>query len=197
MCAGAVLNQNTGAQLEYRDLVKKHRPAQIMDQIIGERAQTAGTGHLCHQRNNNMLFIPKSEVPFDRHKGVTYARIVVAYKLNKLKKNCSRVTVGGDIFNNVTNCSAPTADLPIIKLLQNLVLSTPGAKYFTMDVSNLYLGSPMNFPEFIRIPIKTIKLLTNTTYWLLLMLAGFTLTYGGICRGYREWAGSSTICSLN
>ena len=38
----------------------------------------------------------------------------------------------------------------------NSVLSTPGAKYFTMDISNFYLGTPMERPEYMRLPIKII-----------------------------------------
>ena len=45
---------------------------------------------------------------------------------------------------------------PTIKLLWNSVLSTPGAKYFTLDVSNFYLVTPMERPEYMRMPIKLI-----------------------------------------
>ena len=43
-----------------------------------------------------------------------------------------------------------------IKLLWNSVLSTPGAKYFTLDISNFYLGTLMERPEFMRMSIKII-----------------------------------------
>ena len=41
-------------------------------------------------------------------------------------------------------------------MLWNSVLSTPGAKYFTMDISNFYLGTPLDRPDFIHLPIKVI-----------------------------------------
>ena len=46
--------------------------------------------------------------------------------------------------------------MPTIKLLWNSVLSTPGAKYVTMDISNFYLGSPLPRPEYMRMPLKLI-----------------------------------------
>ena len=146
--AGAVLDHNTGAQLEYRDLIKKN--PELREQWI--RSLTNDIGQLlqgiCDIKGTNTFFcIPKSEVPFNRRKDVTYARIGVVYKPDKLEKNRFRVTVGGDRLTVLVDCSAPTADLPTIKCLWNLVLSTPGAKYFTMDVSNFYLGSPMNAPS--------------------------------------------------
>lgn len=95
-----------------------------------------------------MCLIPKSEISFDRRKDVTYTRIVVAYKLYKRKKDCLQITVGSDQITCVIDTSAPTADLPTIKFLWNSVLSTPGAKCFTMDVSNFYLGTPVKCPEF-------------------------------------------------
>ena len=50
--------------------------------------------------------------------------------------------------------SAPTCSLPTVKLLWNSVLSTQGAKYFTMDISIFYLGSPLDKPEYMRMPVK-------------------------------------------
>jgi len=50
--------------------------------------------------------------------------------------------------------STPTVDLPTINMLWNLVLSSPKAKFITMDVANFYLGTPMERPEYMRLPFK-------------------------------------------
>ena len=80
----------------------------------------------------------------------------MAYKPDKLEKARSRLIVGGNRLTALIETSAPTADLPLIKMLWNSVLSTPAAKHFTMDISNFYLGTPMERPEFMRLPIKVI-----------------------------------------
>ena len=103
---------------------------------------------------DTILFVPKSEIPISRIKYVTYARIVLAYKPDKLEKNRTRLTVDGDRINCLFDCGTPTADVPIIKLLWNSTLSTPGAKYFTLDISNFYLGTPMERPEYMKMPLK-------------------------------------------
>ena len=74
-------------------------------------------------------------LPQDRIKDITYGRIVVVYKPHKADPNRTRLTVGGDRITCLYDVSTPTSDLPTIKILWNSVLSTPGAKYFTPDIS--------------------------------------------------------------
>ena len=76
---------------------------------------------------NTIYFIDKSEIPEDKLRQVTYAQIVVDYKLHKAEKNRTRVTVGEDRIHCDYYISAPTCGLPTIKLLWNSILSTPGA----------------------------------------------------------------------
>ena len=88
-------------------------------------------------------FITKSEVPTDRWKDVTYASIVCNYRPEKDDPNRVRITVGGNKINYTGDCGTPTANLLTIKLLFNSVISTPGAKFMTMDISNFYLKTPL------------------------------------------------------
>jgi hypothetical protein len=41
----------------------------------------------------------------------------------------------------------------VAKLLFNSVVSTPGAKFMTMDISNFYLMTPLLRPEYLRIKL--------------------------------------------
>ena len=50
----------------------------------------------------------------------------------------------------------PTADLLVAKILFNSTISTPGAKFMTMDISNFYWNLPLPRPEYIRINISNI-----------------------------------------
>ena len=81
---------------------------------------------------------------------------MVLYRPQKKEKNGSRLVVGGDrlvcLFDGITL----TCDLPTIKMLWNSVLLTAGAKYFTLDLENFYLGTPMARAQYMRLPIKTI-----------------------------------------
>ena len=42
----------------------------------------------------------------------------------------------------------------LAKLIFNSVVSTKGAKFMTMDISNFYLMTPLNRPEYIIISIR-------------------------------------------
>ena len=79
---------------------------------------------------------------------------MVSYRPKKLDPNKSSLTLGGDQIVCLYDVSTLTSDLSKIKMLWNSVLSTPGAKFFTVDIANLYPGTPMDRPEFMRLPIK-------------------------------------------
>ena len=153
---GAILDEKTGDKLEYRDLIKRPELRERWMRSLANELGRLSQGIRDIKGTNTIYFVPKSEIPPNRRRDITYGRIVVAYKPDKLEKHRSRLTVGGDRINYPGDTGAPTADLPIIKLLWNSVLSTPGAKYFTMDISNFYLGSPLPRPEFMRLPIRLI-----------------------------------------
>jgi hypothetical protein len=44
----------------------------------------------------------------------------------------------------------------VAKLLFNSVVSTAGAKFMTMDISNFYLMTPLKRPEYIRMKMADI-----------------------------------------
>jgi hypothetical protein len=47
-----------------------------------------------------------------------------------------------------------TADLLTVKLLLNSVISTPGAKFMSLDISNFYLMAPMTRYEYVRMNLS-------------------------------------------
>jgi hypothetical protein len=52
--------------------------------------------------------------------------------------------MGGNIINYPDNCRTPTADLLMVKLLFNSVISTPYAKFMCIDMIDFYLCTPMS-----------------------------------------------------
>ena len=49
-----------------------------------------------------------------------------------------------------------TASLDLVKLVINIVLSRKGAKYVTFDISNFYLQTPLDRPEYVHIKLSDI-----------------------------------------
>ena len=64
-----------------------------------------------------------------------------------------RITIGGNLINYPGDCDTPTANILTVKLLLNSVVSTPGAKFFTMDISNFYLNTPLERKEYVRMKL--------------------------------------------
>ena len=89
------------------------------------------------------------KIPKDRT--VTYTRIVVDFWPQKEDPNRVRFTVGGNLIDYPGESTTQTADLITSKILWNSVLSTPGAKFATGDIENMYLQTPMDRYEYMRI----------------------------------------------
>eukprot|EP00804_Cyclotella_cryptica_P030137 CCRYP_009543-RA/>CCRYP_009543-RA protein AED:0.35 eAED:0.35 QI:0/0/0/1/0/0/2/0/428 len=108
------------------------------------------------QGTNTITFIPKSAVPRDCRKDVTYGTFVCTVRPEKKEPNRTRFVVGGDRINYPGEVATPTANMLVTKILLNSTISTRGAKFMTMDISNFYLNTPLAQPEFIRLNISDI-----------------------------------------
>ena len=64
--------------------------------------------------------------------------------------------MGGDKIKIPIDCGTPTADLFTVKLLLNSVVSTNRAKFFTLDIKNFYLNTPMERFEYMRLKTEDI-----------------------------------------
>ncbi len=90
------------------------------------------------------------EVPPERQKDITYARICANYRPEKADPNRIRITLGGNLVNYPGDVGTRTADMLTVKLLFNSVISTPAAKFMSLDISNCYLMAPMTRYEYVR-----------------------------------------------
>ena len=141
--------------MEYRALLKypKFRAAWSTSTAneFGHLAQGVG-GRV--QGTDTIQFIHKNEVPTDRFKDVTYLRMVCQVRTEKKESNRTRATVGSNLINCEDDVGTPTADLLLIKIFFNSVISTPNAKFANADLANFYLMTPLKRPEFARIRLE-------------------------------------------
>ena len=61
---------------------------------------------------------------------------------------------GGDRVHYPGDAGTPTANLLTIKLLHNSIISTPNAKFMTMDIKDFYLNTPMARFEYMRLRLS-------------------------------------------
>ena len=155
-----------GNQMEYRHLITDPSTKQIWENSfcneVGRLAQGRKATGL--PGTNTLFFISYDDIPEDRRKDVTYARIVVDYRPQKAEPHRTRITVGGNRINYPDTVTTETAELTTHKLLLNSVVSTRGAQYMTADIGNFYLGTPMDRFEYMFIPMKFIPLEIQQQY---------------------------------
>jgi hypothetical protein len=53
------------------------------------------------------------------------------------------LAAGGDRVHNPSNAGTPTANQLTVKILIYSIISTPGAKFMTMDIKDFYLNTLM------------------------------------------------------
>ena len=146
--AYAVLDDDTGDLLEYRHLIKHPKYKDTWSQSFGKEIRRLAT------TTETIFFINKHEIPKERQGDVTYGRIVCVYRDGKKDKYRTRITMGGNLITYPGDCGTPTADLLTVKLLFNSIISTPNAKFMSIDIKDFYLKTPMERYEYFRMKLE-------------------------------------------
>jgi hypothetical protein len=167
-----VLDKESGKMLNCRQLLRhpKYTEALSLSSANEFSRLAQGVGGRI-KGTDTIRFIRESNVPRNRQKDVTYRSFICTLRPEKAEPNHTRFTVGGNKINYPGEVATPTAKMLAAKILFNSVISTPGAKFMTMDVSNFYLMTPLKRPEYLRVPladlpdeiIREYKLRNNVT----------------------------------
>jgi hypothetical protein len=135
--AYAVLDDETGNLLEYHHLMKHPKYKDVWTKSFGAEIRHLAT------TTETIFFVKKDKIPDDRMGNETYARFLCVYCNSKKDKYRTRITMGGNLVNYPGDCGIPTANLLTVKLLLNSIISTPNAKFMTLDLKDFYLMTPM------------------------------------------------------
>ena len=146
--AYAVLDDDTGDLLEYRHLIKHPKYKDTWSQSFGQEIRRLAT------TTETIFFINKQDIPENRKGDITYGRIVCTYREGKKDKYRTRITMGGNLINYPGDCGTPTADLLTVKLLFNSIISTPNAKFMSIDIKDFYLKTPMTRYQYFRLKLE-------------------------------------------
>ena len=150
--SGWIWDKELNKMASYQDLIQ-HQSVKICNcwLTLGENE----LGRLfCGFKPNNIKgisvlnWIPKSDVPVN--KKVTYPRYTVAKRPEKEEQNQTRITCGSDVLDYFGDVTTHTASMETIKIHCNSVLSTSGAKYYTSNISNMYLISLLPETKYVR-----------------------------------------------
>ncbi len=85
-----------------------------------------------------------------------YSKFVPVVQPQKAEKNRTRLTVGGNCINYPGEVGTPTVDMVLVKAMLNSVVSTPGAKFMSIDINNFYLNTPLPQFEYLKLKLTNI-----------------------------------------
>ena len=120
-----------------------HRLAQRCDGI------TKGTNTIFFLSHAAICNIPKDQT-------VTYACIVIDHRPQEEDPNCVRMAVGGNLIDYPFELTARTADMVSSKILWNSIIITKDARFAGANIKNMYLQTPLDRVEYIKMPIALI-----------------------------------------
>ena len=123
MCewAQAVLDNNTCNLLEYQQLIKNPKYREVWSRSFAKEIRRLA------DTTKTILFVNNHQIPQWGRKYILYGRIVCDYQSEKANPSQTRITVGKNLINYPGDCGTPTADLLMVKLLLNSIVSTMGA----------------------------------------------------------------------
>ena len=146
--AYSVLDDETGDLLDYQHLMKHPKYEDMWTKSFGTEIRRLAT------TTETIFFIKKGDIPEDRKKDETYARIVCVFCDGKKDKYRTRITMGRNLVNYPGDCGTPTANLLTVKLLLNSIISTPNAKCMTLDLKDFFLMIPMKRYKYFHMKLE-------------------------------------------
>jgi hypothetical protein len=85
---------------------------------------------------------------------MTYGSYGYEIKQNKEEKHCTRLTAGGDRIHYPDDAGTPTANMILVKVLLNSIISTENAQCLILDVKDIYLNTLMKRFEYMRLKLN-------------------------------------------
>ena len=152
---------DTGKMMKYRELLNHPDPIVRGDWCLSSANEYGrlfqGVGGRIASPTNTCFFVHKHEVPPDRLKDVTYGKFECSKRPQKVDEPLrTRLTVGGNRINYTGDVGTPTAEMILVKILFNSIVSTPGARFMSTDISDFYLVTPLKRFEYLKLSLRDI-----------------------------------------
>jgi hypothetical protein len=130
--------------LNYRQLIREPKHKEIWSTSATNKCGCLAQGVGGRVKGTSTIFfICKDQVPKDRIKDVTYGSYGCEIKQNKEEKHCTQLTAGGDRIHYPDNVGTPTADMTLVKVLLNSIISTENGRCVILDVKDFSLNTLM------------------------------------------------------
>ena len=149
------MDLTSGQALEYRHLIRGPNGDTWTRALANYLVRLSqGVGTRMPTGTNTVFFISKNATP--QGSKVTYAQMVASIRPNKSEVNRVRVTVGGNHLEFLGATTTHCAGLTTTKCLINSTISTPGARFMTLDIKYFYYGTAMARYEYMKLALACI-----------------------------------------
>eukprot|EP00804_Cyclotella_cryptica_P018739 CCRYP_007223-RA/>CCRYP_007223-RA protein AED:0.40 eAED:0.40 QI:0/0/0/1/0/0/2/0/269 len=145
-----ILDQDPGQSLEHKQLRRHPKHKATWDRIHPMQMSLAASAKALEDTPH---FHTKSAL---NALTLSSPSMICELRPQKADPYCTQITLGGDRIRYPGDCGTKTGSLETIKLLLNSVLSTSTARFASFDISNFFLGSPLDRPEYARIKLTDI-----------------------------------------
>ena len=112
---------------------------------------TQGVGTCMPFGTNTVFYVAKSSIPANCK--VAYAHMVATIRPHKTEVNRVHVTVGGNILDYPGATTTNYASLTTTNCLLNSTISTPDARFMTLDIKDFFYGTPMVQYEYMKLTL--------------------------------------------
>jgi hypothetical protein len=85
---------------------------------------------------------------------ITYAQVVIDHRPQKDDPNRVHITIGANFNDYTYEIMTQTANLVSSKTMWDSVINTPNAKFDGADIKNMYLKTPLDLYEFMKMPLQ-------------------------------------------
>jgi len=154
-CYGVVHSVTKETITHYRKLIKDPLLKDLWLKAMSKELHRLAQGCTCVTKGTNTIFYllhaDICKIPMGRT--VTYARIVIDHRPQKEDPNHVRITVGGNLIDYPFELTTCTADMVSSKILWNSVISTKDARFAGTNNKNMYLETPLDRYEYMKMPI--------------------------------------------
>ena len=155
-----------------------------MGDIIWKRIRTTSTRNFRpSERDKHHNFINKEDISTAYWQDITYSSVLVSYGPENKDPNITRLPVGGDRVQYPRYCGTPTVSLLTVKLLLNIIISTPRDRYMTFDIEDFYPNKPMKQSEYMRLTLSNLPEDFTKQYKIIAKTSNDSYVYIKICKG--------------
>ena len=124
--------------------------------------------------------------------------VVCEVRPQKEYSNRTHITVYGSRICYPVVIGTPTGSLDLVKIIIHSVLSRRNARFVCFDAKHVYLQTPMDWPEYVRIKLSNIpkNSLRNIISRNWSRMDGFTLRFSVDAMAYHSLEKSPITCCL-